>query len=860
MQLYVYASLGEVDESSKLSKKINEKWVIAKNPAWKSDVMDATNADWRHFFIKKIVTPLLKKGYRGIFLDTADSYMLGAKTPKAREAQEAGLVKMIKSIHAHFPQVKILMNRGFDIVPQVHQFLSGLVAESLFRGWNPNTEKYNILSKQDNNYLITQLTHVKNKYHLPIIVISYLPKHELKQALSVSHKIEKLGFIPWITNHTLTAEGVSDHILTSRRVLFIFHDKSREDIYGENSPGFQYLAMPLEYLGYVPIMYNSNYPMNNNLKETNFAGIVFFVDAPPETYSKRFMNWIVSEKKLGVPILFFDGFPFKKNANNYKKFGLSIIENSDKLGKLKLSPQQKHIGYEIKPLALPTTPSFFVKSTTQSWLSLISQNKKNIPVIGITPWGGYVMSEYGYWLSENSGSKWIVDPFALLTKSLRLAPLPVPDITTENGTRLMMAHIDGDGFVNRAEFAPKKFAAEIINTEILKHYKIPTTVSIVEGEIGPQGQYPKLSEEAEKIARIIFKPDYIELATHSYSHPFDWRVLEGTGKKSIHSTYNLPIKGYEFNLNREIIGSANYINKNLAPKGKHVQVFLWTGNADPSKKAVEMTYDADLMNMNGGMTIISKRDPSLTRVFPIGIYKGQYFQVYAPIGNEIYYTNDWTGPYFGFKNVIQTLKMTNTPLRLKPIDVYYHFYSGDKLASLNALKKIFNWTKTQKLMHIFVSTYTHKVLDFNNAVFSKTPNGWLVHTTGHLRELRIKQSQGYPDFTLSKNIIGFNDYHQVRYLHLGSQYRSKIVLTNKQPTQPYLISANEHATHWSESFDHKSISASFSGFDPLQLRMNNMLNCSIRLDKNKAFIEKNKVAIIKSSHSGMHHIEIKCPT
>ncbi len=47
--------------------------------------------------------------------------------------------------------------------------------------------------------------------------------------------------------------------------------------------------------------------------------------------------------------------------------------------------------------------------------------------------------------------RWILDPFAFLRKALRLVPLPSPDATTENGRRIATVHIDGDGFVSRAE-------------------------------------------------------------------------------------------------------------------------------------------------------------------------------------------------------------------------------------------------------------------------------------------------------------------------------------------------------------------------------------------------------------------------
>ena len=41
-------------------------------------------------------------------------------------------------------------------------------------------------------------------------------------------------------------------------------------------------------------------------------------------------------------------------------------------------------------------------------------------------------------------ARWVIDPFAFLTQALQLPPMPVPDTTTENGRRLLLAHVDGD--------------------------------------------------------------------------------------------------------------------------------------------------------------------------------------------------------------------------------------------------------------------------------------------------------------------------------------------------------------------------------------------------------------------------------
>ena len=116
--------------------------------------------------------------------------------------------------------------------------------------------------------------------------------------------------------------------------------------------------------------------------------------------------------------------------------------------------------------------------------------------------------------------------------------------------------------------------------------------------------------------------------------------------------------------------------------------------------------------MNGGEKVITASSDIWTGIAPIGINKGGNYQVYAPNQNENMYTNEWTGPFYGYANVIETFERTDKPIRFKPVAIYYHSYSGSKEASLKALKKVYDWALERELYNVFVSEYTAKVLLF----------------------------------------------------------------------------------------------------------------------------------------------------
>ncbi len=140
------------------------------------------------------------------------------------------------------------------------------------------------------------------------------------------------------------------------------------------------------------------------------------------------------------------------------------------------------------------------------------------------------------------------------------------------------------------------------------------------------------------------------------------------------------------------------------------------GLVDRTEGRPNLARKADLYNLNGGETTIRKSHPFISRISPMSRPVGRELQLYAPIMNENVYTNLWRGPYYGFRHVIETFELTDRPRRLKPIDIYYHFYSGEKTASLRALKEVYDWTLEQEILpFLFMSEYAKRVLAYQQA-------------------------------------------------------------------------------------------------------------------------------------------------
>jgi peptidoglycan/xylan/chitin deacetylase (PgdA/CDA1 family) len=623
-----------------------------------------------------------------------------------------------------------------------------------------------------------------------------------------------------------------------RKVLMV-HNTANTEYDLIDTSALHYGTMPLNYLGYSAEYVDARRSLPSQVLSGRYAGIVVWLDRPAGRESAALSAWVKNQAEAGVPVVVLGEGGFLVAGAEAKQLGLQVGQADAGRSRLSIVQQDAIAGFE--------TPPSFDRSTFfplhvqggKPLLTVADQRGEKQEAVALTPWGGYALNPYALFelpseedeaRLRDSGKnlRWVINPVEFLRRALRLPDMPVPDVTTESGRRLLMVHMDGDGFASKSEFPGAPYAAEVMHQRILEKYRIPATVSVIQGEIAPDGLYPARSAALEQIARSMFALPHVEIASHTYSHPFSWRLATG---KSGEEGYHLKLPNYSFDLKKEISGSIAYIESRLAPPGKKVRSFLWTGDCNIGNAAIEMVERAGVTGMNGGETLITRSNPTLTLVAPLGVPKGDRFQVYAPNQNENVYTNDWHGPFYGYERAIETFELTDAPYRLKPIDIYFHTYSASKPASLKALDKVFQWAQARETMPLHVADYVRKVNDFNHLVVARTVDGWLVRGKGDLRELRAPATLGFPQIRASEGLAGYSSRGTERYLHLA-QGEARIRFRQAASTEPYLVSANAVVAGWKRSSDGRETILSLRGEVPLKFVLSMGNNCSLRAGGN----------------------------
>jgi uncharacterized protein (TIGR01370 family) len=870
-----YISAGEVEQYRDYFNDIKaQNILIAENPFWPgSFYVDSRDPVWEDLIINRIIPELKKKKFDGIMLDTLDNQIeLERQDPKKYKGLKKSVVLLIKNIRKKYPNLKIMVNRAYEILPDVAPDIDYILAESLRADYNFEKNSYQYTNHKLYEKQVKDLQKLINEHeNLAVLSLDYWYPMQKKEIRKIYNIEINNGFSPYVSTIKLNKIIPPPHMIKHRikniiilliltlnifaaedpRVIIALYDsKSTPKI--KSSLLHRFAEMPLNHLGMV-LEYHDILQGYPDIKDRpDVRGVISWYRNNIENTMPNplgYMQWandVITAGKKFV-ILGHPGFSFNpEDAQLYaevQKFlkllglrstGISYQwRHTDKI----IVPDENLYNFERKLIELrfPFAGLEIIAPDTYSVLNIKTDSQKEhiTSIITYSPNGGIVAKDYAMF-SLNIGGQatvfWYLNPFEYFRRAFGLELFPTPDVTTLNGSRVLYSHIDGDGWNNVSNVGKSAqhqiLSSEIIYDEVFKKYPdLPVTVGPVGAELDEAWSG---LPQSKSIAEKIFLLPNIEAGSHTFSHPFYWRFFEnyypdkeekylkeytvhwdentlqnigrhiknmwekrrekvaedvvhyeiyyGLGdwlgeftKGKLPHGYDMP-RGYAsqpYSTKLEITGSIDYMQK-LLPPGKKVEMIQWSGDTTPYPEAVKMAYDNNVLNINTSGGRFDKDFPSYAWLYPFGIMVGGYRQVYATNSNEYEYTDNWLGPYHGFNKLIQTLENTEHPIRIKPMNIYYHMYSGEFDESLKALLDNIKYAQNQNSIAVTTSFYIYTVLGFySTKIFTLDKLKWQIKDRNKLSTIRFDHADKYNvDFQTSQGILGQQHYQHSLYIFL----------------------------------------------------------------------------------------------
>ena len=809
-----------------------------KNGNWNSHVMDLTSSNWQSYLLNQ-ASSLTNQHFDGLFLDTLDSYTLLSQSDYDLSAQQSALTDILTALSDASDKPKLMFNRGFELLNSLSFKPYAVVAESLYHKYDPVSQEYSETSANDYKWLNNQLDLVKAK-GIETIVIDYIPASRRADQKRAAQRLIDEKSTPYISDGLLYEFGISSVEPIARRILGLYESPEMNPA---ASSCHRNLAMPIEYLGYVPECVDIKSVSLNNLDISRYAGVIIWLDEGGFQKFPAVQSWLY-ELIGSVPVLFINALP--TDPKFLAKLGIQAREKLAGNIEQRKGKDWTARYYPVSFSEFDSSPAWQSNnSDIKTLVSFVDESGRESTLLFSALWGGAALSPMPMNYLANGQQSWAVDPFRLITETLSLPVIPAPDITTESGQRILTSHIDGDGFGSKTWLPGTPIAGDVIYQQILRKYTLPVTVSVVVGDITNREITESKRYALTQSAQKIFSESNVEIASHTYSHPEYWYPDSGVqnAKQMASST----------NVRDEIVKSTAYINAHLAPASKKVKLILWSGQSDPDQQALMVATNAHLLNVNGGNSYAVNGADDLSRVSAAIQWYPNVVQVYAPIANELSYTRQWTANYDGYRRVLETFDILGEPRRLKPISIYFNMYSAQYPASLQALKTVYDWVLSQATTPLFLSEYALRAKSLYETGIAKTLDGrWQITSSG-VKSIRLADRLGYPT---GVDLAGWNQAKDGKFLIL-KQPRTVFSTHQNDPKTVRLQSANGVLLKWQKSGS--MINWSIQSHQPLELTIYGTQDCqSLTGEPLRKRVISNDSIHFHSSKSGVLSGTLRC--
>lgn len=197
-----YISLGEVADSRPYFREMQEEHLLlTENRNWKgSYAVDIRNRKWRQMVIERLVPAILAQGFQGIFIDTLDTPIeLERQNPKEYHGMGQAATMLIVALRLHYPQMKIMLNRAYPLLPQLAGTIDMVLGESIYFSYNFTHKSYKKVEKKLYLEQVRMLKEVQAiNPALIVYTLDYCNKNEPTTLVNIYKEQRKNGFIPYV--------------------------------------------------------------------------------------------------------------------------------------------------------------------------------------------------------------------------------------------------------------------------------------------------------------------------------------------------------------------------------------------------------------------------------------------------------------------------------------------------------------------------------------------------------------------------------------------------------------------------------------------------------------------------------------
>ena len=202
-----YVSLGEVERNRPYFAGLAKAGALGPaNPNWPDARMaDLRHPAWRAAVLDQVIPAILALGYDGIFIDTMDNAeAMERRDPIAGKGMVAAAATLIAAIRARYPALRMMLNRGYAMLPDVAPAIDYLLGEAMASRWNFAEQRYERTSESDWQWQADRLRAAQARNpRLVATTLDYWNPADTAQVAALYARERAAGFHPYVATLAL---------------------------------------------------------------------------------------------------------------------------------------------------------------------------------------------------------------------------------------------------------------------------------------------------------------------------------------------------------------------------------------------------------------------------------------------------------------------------------------------------------------------------------------------------------------------------------------------------------------------------------------------------------------------------------
>lgn len=202
-QLFGYISLGEVHRTRSYFSDLDRTGNFLKaNPNWPdARYIDLRSDAWRRILLERLIPEILELRYNGIFIDTLDNAeAMETDDPIGNHGMVEAAASLICDIRTHFPEIKIILNRGYAVLPAVATQIDFALGEAMATKWDFVLKRYVRQTEADWEWQATRLRAAKAlNAGLTLLTLDYWDVSDRAGTARLYDEERRAGFEPYVT-------------------------------------------------------------------------------------------------------------------------------------------------------------------------------------------------------------------------------------------------------------------------------------------------------------------------------------------------------------------------------------------------------------------------------------------------------------------------------------------------------------------------------------------------------------------------------------------------------------------------------------------------------------------------------------